>query len=522
VSDSIAPAHYRLKDNERNINTVDFSRAEFTNNGIDNLLDYRNNSPVWGLVPTLDSVTITTAGDPLLFPTAGTWLPAFVALSSEDADFPVQGPVFAPSASAPPVTFSNLGLNLLFPPYICGITSIDVNTFDNSGEAFFIVDTPDVVLGQHNWSDTIGSAGTYTINLQGNPALDVHWGMERTYDYYKNTFNRLSYDGNGGEITNMVNATFAIIGTQNNAAALGNGVMIYGLGDRRRSNAYVSLDVAGHEFTHLVTGENGNGGLIYQGESGALNESFSDIFGACIEAYAKGQDANWEIGDEIILTAPGFIRSMSNPKLADNPDTYEGTYWKNPGNLGFDQGGVHYNSGVQNKWFYLLCEGGTGTNDKNDNYNVTAIGMEKAEQIAYRNLTTYLSPNANYLNAYAGSLQAAEDLYGENSAEYIAVKDAWFAVGIGDQDTTTSVNNVVVTAENLKLYPNPATGRVTISSDLSRTVQAQIINVVGIPVMNITISKGINPVDISTLAKGVYLIKYDTGDKGYVQKLSVL
>jgi Zn-dependent metalloprotease len=129
------------------------------------------------------------------------------------------------------------------------------------------------------------------------------------------------------------------------------------------------------------------------------------------------------------------------------------------------------------------------------------------------------------MDAYEGSLQSALDLYGNGTdsttQEYKSVKQAWYAVGIGD-GSTTAVNEIAVNNNDLKLYPNPATGKVTISSNLAQTLDAQIINVVGVPVMNITVSKGLNPVDISTLAKGVYMIRYNTSVKGYVQKLSVL
>jgi hypothetical protein len=229
------------------------------------------------------------------------------------------------------------------------------------------------------------------------------------------------------------------------------------------------------------------------------------------------------MGEGIMLASPGFFRSMAQPKLAQNPDTYEGQFWKDPTNLQDDNGGVHYNSGVQNKWFYLLSQGGSGTNDNSDVYTVTGIGMAKAEAIAYRNLTTYMLPQSDYMDAYAGSLLAVLDLYGNDTTtqEYKSVKEAWYAVGIGEKPTT-AVNEIAVNNDDLKLYPNPATGRVTISSNLSQTLDAQIVNVVGVPVMNITVSKGLNPVDISTLAKGVYMIRYNTGVKGYVQKLSVL
>ncbi|PTT16615.1 hypothetical protein DBR27_02250, partial [Flavobacterium sp. HMWF030] len=105
--------------------------------------------------------------------------------------------------------------------------------------------------------------------------------------------------------------------------------------------------------------------------------------------------------------------------------------WANPSNIGYDNGGVHINSGITNYWFYLLCEGGQGTNDFNVSYNVKAIGLAKAEKIAYLTLTEYLSPSSNFSNMRQSSLMATEDLYGLGSEEYKQVTNAWNAIGVG-------------------------------------------------------------------------------------------
>ena len=289
------------------------------------------------------------------------------------------------------------------------------------------------------YSDIFPSSNTLYTNTttvwSDNPALDVHWGIEKTCDYYIAAFNRNGYDGYGGEIYNIYNPVILDEqGFQFNAGAVGYGLMVYGRGGDYGYNPFVSLDCAGHEFTHMVVEENGNGGLQYQGESGALNESFADIFGTCIEFYAL-PNPNWTIGEDIYTY--GFMRSMSNPKLKNQPDTYYGENWANTGSS-YDNGGVHINSGVQNYWFYLLCKGGSGKNDLGNNYSVTAIGMEKAQKIAYRNLMNYLNPIANHVDSYNGSLQAAADIFGNPSAEYTAVKNAWYAVGI-DENTIVPV-----------------------------------------------------------------------------------
>ncbi|MEQ9007414.1 MAG: choice-of-anchor D domain-containing protein, partial [Ekhidna sp.] len=127
---------------------------------------------------------------------------------------------------------------------------------------------------------------------------------------------------------------------------------------------------------------------------------------------------------------------MSNPNSQGDPDTYQGINWE----FGdFDNGGVHINSGVMNYWYYLLVEGGSGTNDDGYSYNVPSIGRGDAEQIAYRNLTVYLTASSGYIDARVGSELAAIDLFGENSAEHLAVIEAWNAVGVPTADPVLSV-----------------------------------------------------------------------------------
>jgi hypothetical protein len=136
----------------------------------------------------------------------------------------------------------------------------------------------------------------------------------------------------------------------------------------------------------------------------------------------------------------GAIRSMANPNAFNDPDTYKGTNWFT-GTA--DAGGVHTNSGVQNFWFFLLSQGGSGTNDKGWAYSVSGIGRAKASAIAYRNLTVYLGANSTYNDARTGAISAAADLYGANSAEQQAVIKAWRAVGI-DPCELTCPSDVVV------------------------------------------------------------------------------
>jgi Zn-dependent metalloprotease len=261
--------------------------------------------------------------------------------------------------------------------------------------------------------------------------VSLHWAVENTYDYYADRFNRHSYDDQNGRIYAYSNWVFSSTsGTTPNNALWSGDKAFFGAGDNTFYSSWGTLDITGHELTHGVT--DFTAGLIYENESGALNESFSDIFGTAVEFYTLQEEADWLIGNDHVL-AGNVVRSMSNPKSQGDPDTYMGNFWRPHTDTPADEndyGGVHTNSGVQNYWFYLLCEGGSGTNDDDHEFTVTGISIEDAEQIAYRNLSNYLTPNSSYQDAAYYSLQAAADLFGDASAQVVQVGNAWEAVGI--------------------------------------------------------------------------------------------
>lgn len=287
-------------------------------------------------------------------------------------------------------------------------------------------------------------------------AADIHWGMQHTYDFYMNYFGRNSYDDNGAPIYNLFylpddkrSLSYILRTDPNNAMAYNAGTsqMVYGMGSRDYGNynmyPVVELSVMAHEFTHMVTHTTAD--LVYQGESGALNESFSDVFGVSIKKHVQGNDAPWTIGDGVMANFSS-MRSMSFPKMGmdgkdPSPDTYQGEYWIDTKSQD-DHGGVHRNSGVQNKWYYLLTDGDSGTNDNGYSYQVNGIGIEKSQQIAYRTLTEYATQESQYADIRLASLQAAEDLFGENAAEVMAVDEAWKAVGVGGGGDPTAIRNI--------------------------------------------------------------------------------
>lgn len=149
--------------------------------------------------------------------------------------------------------------------------------------------------------------------------------------------------------------------------------------------------------------------LIYFSEPGAINEAISDIFGIYSHFKILGGAIEWEIGTQ----AHWFGRSAANPKQFQHPDTYKGQYWY----YGYgDNAGVHTNSGVLNHIFYMLVVGEKGKNDNQKNYEVKAIGLEKAFAIVYRALIRYLTRYSRYYNARRAFVIAASDMYGSYSA----------------------------------------------------------------------------------------------------------
>ena len=257
-------------------------------------------------------------------------------------------------------------------------------------------------------------------------ATDAHWAGEKTYDFYKLKFNRNSLDNNNLKLklyvhydVNYANAFWD--GAEMN---FGDGSTGSGMGP------LTAVDICGHEMTHGVTSFTAN--LTYGGESGAMNEGFSDVMGTAIKFYAKPpQTATWQMGSDIGTV----IRDLSNPKAYQLPNTYLGTYWVTTvgctPSTNNDECGVHTNMGVLSYWYYLLCHGGSGTNDIGSVYNVTGIGMDSATAIAYRTLTTYLVPSSQYADARFYAIQAATDLYGACSQAMISTTNAMYAVGVG-------------------------------------------------------------------------------------------
>lgn len=277
-------------------------------------------------------------------------------------------------------------------------------------------------------TDFTSTSSNWNLPVADQAATDAHWGAEMTYDYFSLVHGRNSIDDAGMALLSYVHYTTNFV----NAFWDGQ-VMTYGDGNISQGYTVMTgLDVCGHEIAHGLTtftaGLNG-------GEADALNEGNSDIFGNTIEAYARPTQNSWIMGEDISTSGLGF-RNMADPNSSNypgpQPDTYLGTYW--------DAGGEpHNNDGPQIYWYYLLCQGGSGTNDNGDAYNITGITMAEARLIEYRALVVYMTPNTDYAAARIATIQAAQDLYGGCSPEVISTTNAWYAVGVGPLFSATVV-----------------------------------------------------------------------------------
>ena len=313
---------------------------------------------------------------------------------------------------------------------------------DPFGIWIYFVDAHDgSIVFKYNDLKDAKNRNTYTVNnadslsalpgtlliAEGGSSSDpiaqtAHDNAGITYDYFLNTFGRDSYDNLGSDVVTSIH-----FGNNFNNAFWYGSQMTFGDGDGVNWGPFGNaLDIVAHEFTHGVTENEAN--LIYLNQSGALNESYSDIFGAMVDRD------DWLIGED--AKTPDIFgdaaRSLEDPTLFGHPDNM-GSYLCTT----LDGGGVHTNSSIPNKVAYLISEGGT-------HYGVTVVGIGKVkmEQISYRALSQYLTPSSDFLDAKIQTLQATADLYGAAGQEYESVLNAFEAVGIREEETDTIVDGV--------------------------------------------------------------------------------
>jgi bacillolysin len=304
-----------------------------------------------------------------------------------------------------------------------------------TGTYYMIWDLPDLSSAQSQLPDNPSGGGltisannqdlgqntqlihsTSSNNSWTDPsAVSAHYNMKVAYDYYTKTFSRKAIDDKDASIISIIHVTENGKGMDN--AYWSDRFMAYGDGDQYFKPLAGGLDVSGHEMTHGVIQNSAD--LVYQSQSGALNESFADVFGVMIDR------ANYTLGEAIMKSSTGklVLRDISNPKSSScfSPQPASMSEYQNLG-TNDDNGGVHTNSGIPNKAAYNV---------------INALGRTKAELIYYRALTSYLTRNSQFGDCRKAVVQAATDLVGQSgitSADVASCNAAFDAVGI----TTTT------------------------------------------------------------------------------------
>lgn len=276
---------------------------------------------------------------------------------------------------------------------------------------------------------------TGALSDRASVGVDAHFFSQKTLDYFR-TFGRNGIDNNNNlslKYKFMVSRTH--YGTNYNNAYWDGSAMTYGDGDGTTYRPFDALDVVGHEMTHGITERTSN--LQYQNESGAANESFSDIFGVVIE-FKTGTltgsggvlyPSDWWIGEDLYYSnnpssPTRGIRNMSNTHAEGDPDHYSERYTGTS-----DNGGVHTNSGIQNYLFYLLVSGGTNHADTTGT-TVTGIGLDAAAAIAFDADTKYCTATDTYLKVANAWVNAAKNRFTAGSVQAQQTYNAWKAAGI--------------------------------------------------------------------------------------------
>ena len=308
--------------------------------------------------------------------------------------------------------------------------TVDLHTYEEDGE-FHLVDGSREGFDPETWDGALNTFDSHFMDIEAdwfyvtspdnvftNPvAVSAHDNMARTYDYFLEDHGRAGIVGDGSTVISLVHITQD--GEPMDNAFWSNPIMAYGDGGDWFSPFAGALDVAAHEMTHGIIEH--TVGLEYRFQSGALNESFADLFGVMVD------DDDWLMGEDIVDKAiypSGAMRNLRDPHNGDEPDGYG---WQ-PAHmdeyveldLEDDNGGVHINSGIPNRAAYLVAED---------------LGREKTAQIYYYILEArYLAQRGQFIDCRLAAERAARDLFGDGSPEVAAVSSAYDAVGIAVEE----------------------------------------------------------------------------------------
>lgn len=374
-----------------------------------------------------------------------------------------------------------------------------------------------------DWNDTKSGASDWGSTYLTETS--AHYHVTNTWDFFYNSFGRVGFDNQGAEIrvttqSPEFNASYNPVITP--------GGLLFGY-----TSAYESYgddpSVVAHEFVHGITANTAN--LAYEFQSGALNESFSDIFGLAVHALAlDGGASDWIYGNFVpsaIEDTRSFIEPNTrgvhwngNYNVSGNPVFVLGqpnhmfdNYFCNTCPYEVDNGGIHINSGVQNKWFHYLTAG-------SQIENVQGIGLTKATRITYFALTSILSSSSQFVDSKNATVEAAIILYGECSQEHISTAKAWNAVGLNAGNPCPDAGSEVLADENdVLIYPNPS--NTFLHFELSKSLDAPVkfVDLKGKVVRKLEINSTHFSTDLSELERGIYFVHFSFNGQGLVKRI---
>lgn len=332
----------------------------------------------------------------------------------------------------------------------------NINTYDVAGDFFMIDATRDMFQSSSSLPNNPQGV-IWTIDIQNNsPAnnadyfhvssnnntwnnspegVSAHYNAGQAYEYFKTVHGRESITGTGQNIISFVNVSNEDGTSMGNAFWNGLGIY-YGNGDSDFLPLGRGLDVAGHEMSHGVVQATAN--LEYSGESGAINESIADIFGAMIDRD------DWLIGEDVLRNGQP-LRNMQNPhnnaQTGDFGGGWQPEHYDERFTGSADNGGVHINSGIVNRAFYLFA-------------NNTSKFI--AERVYYRALTTYLTRSSQFTDLRNAVVQSANDLYANNPNVVAEVRSAFDEVRIfGEGETNYEQDVEINPGDDLLLFADP-------------------------------------------------------------------
>lgn len=366
------------------------------------------------------------------------------------------------------------------------IYSTDVMLYENYGDRF---------------KTSLTDSDNVWTSVEERPTTTAHWAVCKAQDYFKNSF--------GLNINDLLQLYVKLDGFYNSSFGEGQYNTLFGTKPynfikigKINGNYCSTVDIVAHEYAHCLISYYSSK-LVYRGESGALNESFADIFANLAERSILGRN-DWKIGEDVGVV----VRDLSNPECS----YYGGQNWINP-NSTYDKGGVHTNSGVQSKWFQLIYD---------------EIGINDARTLV-KWTERCLNPTSKYRDSKNISIYLSQIFFGKCSDEHKAVVNAWYEVGVSPLNSNGYCKNAyhimpwlkptikmeTKNSETSSIYPNPTRDFVNI--ELQEDSLVEIIDINGKVVKALELSAGVNNVNVSDLPNGVYNIK----TKNSVSKLVI-